>query len=161
TWASVAQTLYGTADVAPDLQAAIGNPSLVAGSRLNNPPATLAHTTWTTYTVLPYYAVRAGDTWAGITQLLYGTSDPNAIGVWQISTGTPPLTAGADIYVPSVLNYQVPHTGSAQTDITDALGNVTTYKMDAGGRLTEVDAPAINGVRAATTYSYTASNELA
>jgi YD repeat-containing protein len=55
------------------------------------------------------------------------------------------------------LSYATP----GQTDVTDALGNVTSYKMDGQGQLTEIDAPAVNGARAVTSYSYDASGNVA
>ncbi|HEX9811922.1 MAG TPA: DUF6531 domain-containing protein, partial [Burkholderiales bacterium] len=43
----------------------------------------------TTTTVPPYYTVQAGDTWASITQTIYGTSDAEAIAALQAATGNP------------------------------------------------------------------------
>src|SRR6266704_2992880 len=79
TWASLATALYGTANVADELQAALGNPSLRADHDGTYPvigplPLTLTDTVTTIITVPPYYLVQAGDTWAGISQKLYGTN---------------------------------------------------------------------------------------
>ena len=76
TWASIAQTLYGTAAVAGALESALGGPTLLAGSQLTSLPASLSYTANTTVTVAPYYVVQPGDSWLSIAQTLYGTSAP-------------------------------------------------------------------------------------
>jgi YD repeat-containing protein len=47
------------------------------------------------------------------------------------------------------------------TAVTDALGLVTTLRYDGASRLTEIDAPAVSGVIAATRLSYTANGDVA
>jgi YD repeat-containing protein len=161
TWASIALALYGSSDVASELQSAMGNPPLTAGSTLVSFPLSLAHTVTATVTVPPYYAVQAGDTWQSIAQAVYGTSDAGAAGALQAAVGFPDLTAGLHLDMPATLTYTGTLTVTTQTDVTDALGNVTSYKMDAQGRLTEIDAPSVNGGRSVTSYAYTSTNELA
>ncbi|OGI66036.1 MAG: hypothetical protein A2W18_10520, partial [Candidatus Muproteobacteria bacterium RBG_16_60_9] len=139
TWASIAATLYGTSNVADELQAALGNPTLTVGNNLTNLPASLTDTVTTTtnynlnagallttetqtntITVPPYYLVQAADTWATITQAIYGTSDPNAIAALQNAPGMPAaLTTGDHLTVPQVLSYGGSSIVAIQADITD------------------------------------------
>ncbi|HWO56992.1 MAG TPA: pre-peptidase C-terminal domain-containing protein, partial [bacterium] len=100
TWASIATALYGNSGVADELQAAMGNQPLAAGEQLSNLPASLTDTVTTTTTVPPYYTVQASDTWASITQTVYGTSDANAVSTLQSSLGNPTLTTGLRLTVP-------------------------------------------------------------
>ncbi|HXH11960.1 MAG TPA: RHS repeat domain-containing protein, partial [Alphaproteobacteria bacterium] len=100
TWSSIAATLYGSSSVADELQTALDNPPLTAGNRLTNLPGSLTDTVTTTTTVAPYYTVQASDTWASITQTVYGTSDANAVSTLQSSLGNPTLTTGLRLTVP-------------------------------------------------------------
>lgn len=43
---------------------------------------------------------------------------------------------------------------AGETDITDPLGRVTSYLYDASGNLTQVQGPAVNGLRPTTIYAY-------
>ena len=86
TWASIAQRIYGTTDpnAGPALEAAMGSPALTAGKVLTNFPTQISFKTTSPPQI---YTVQSGDTWASITQFLYGTSDPNAITALQNALG--------------------------------------------------------------------------
>ena len=75
TWASIAASLYGSADVADELQAVLGSPSLTPGTRLVGLPSTLTDTYYITTYGEPYYLVGASDSWASIASELYGSAD--------------------------------------------------------------------------------------
>jgi YD repeat-containing protein len=146
TWQSIANALFGSSannsTGASALQTALGNPSIASGQRLFNIPATLGVST----TVPWYYVVQAGNTWSGITQAIYGTTDANAIAALQAAVGTTTLTVGARLTVPNPLNYTAGGTGGPsiyqRTTVLDALGITTTYTKDAQGRLLSVVNPA-------------------
>jgi nucleoid-associated protein YgaU len=89
TWASIATALYGTADVATQLQSALGSPALSTGARLTGLPSSLS----ATITLAPYCTVKAADTWAGIATALYGTA--NVATQLQSALGSPALNPGA------------------------------------------------------------------
>jgi YD repeat-containing protein len=129
TWNSIAQTLYGTTNVASGLQTALGSPSLFTGELLSGLPASLNYTTTSTVTVPPYYAVQTNDSWAHITQLLYGTSDPNAVAVLESAEGSPALLAGAQLTgLPATLSYTqgiVASTSSYLVQPNDTLASIT------------------------------------
>ena len=157
TWASIATTLYGSANAAAALQAALGDPTLVAGEHLQGLPSQLTYTTTTTVAVTPYYLVSSTDTWASVTQAVYGTTDAGAIAALQSALGITTLTPGAHLAVPQTLNYTkaVPANSLAlETVITSPLGEATTLYQDANGRLTEITTPASNGNVETTQYSY-------
>ena len=161
TWQSIASALYGVNSAAAGtaLQTAMGNPALTAGAHLTGLPATL--TVPVTQTVTAYYAVPAGATWSSIAQAVYGTSDANAIAALQVATGNPPLSTGLHLAVPSTLTYSTAGTAAqVQTDITDALGQTTTYFADSAGRLTRILSPTTAGVRMRTDYTYDASGNI-
>ena len=103
TWASIAQALYGSSAAASALQQALGNPALTAGAQLTGFPPTLSVTT--TVTVPAYYTVQQGNTWATITQNVYGTSDANAQLALRDAVGNPALAVGAHITMPSSIRY--------------------------------------------------------
>lgn len=154
TWQSLANTLYGinSAAAGSALQAALGSPPLTTGQQLTGLPATLNVTT----TVPGYYVVESGDTWASITQALYGTSDAAAISALQAALFHPSLTVGASLSVPATLSYSSTGEGAAvylQTDVTDALGVVTRYEQDVEGRLAAVTT-APGGLNLRTEYAY-------
>ena len=79
------------------------------------------------------YTVQAADTWASITQALYGTDDPDAIAALQSYTGTPVLTPGTVLtHLPASFSYEPGATATVQpyyvvqpddtyTTITEAL----------------------------------------
>ena len=92
TWASIAQTLYGnsSSNTITALQTASGNPVLAAGEVLTVPSTGLV-------SVAPSYTVQAGDTWASIANVLYGSSDPDAAAALQAALGNPTLTAGEQL----------------------------------------------------------------
>ena len=115
TWASIAQTLYGTAAVVSELQTALGDPSLSAGEQLTNLPLSLAYTVTVNALNTETYTVQLGDTWSSITQAIYGTSDPNAAAALQAALFNPTLTFNERLTgLPAVLQYQVPTTVTAQ-----------------------------------------------
>ncbi|MFC4314280.1 hypothetical protein ACFPN2_34770, partial [Steroidobacter flavus] len=103
TWQSIANALYGVNSAAAGsaLQAAMGNPALTTGALLSAFPATLSFAS----TVPAYYTVQAGDTWASITQTIYGTSASAAISALQTHLGNPTLATGLELTVPQVLSY--------------------------------------------------------
>jgi len=128
TFASIAQALYGTADVADELQAALGNPTLVAGSDLTGLPTTLTNT----ITVTPFYTVQAGDTYRSIASRIYGTA--LATTALQDFYRGAALTAGEELTLPLVLDYTVTNTASADTQILTSEIEVfdsTRYALDA------------------------------
>ena len=88
TWASVTAAIYGTSDphAVAALQAALGNPTLTAGEQLAL-PSSLTFQPSTALALHPYYTVQAGDTWASITQAIYGSSDPDAAMALQAALG--------------------------------------------------------------------------
>jgi YD repeat-containing protein len=99
TWQSIANTLYGVNSAAAGsaLQTALGNPSIAAGQRLFNIPATLAVTTTATVTVPPYYLVPAAATWQSIANAVYGVNSAAAGSALQTALGNPALTTGAHL----------------------------------------------------------------
>ena len=72
TWQSIATAVYGASNGGPALQSYLGSPVLTPGTWLHSLPATLSLTTTTTTPVTPYYTVVAGDSWASVTQAIYG-----------------------------------------------------------------------------------------
>lgn len=163
TWQSLANALYGVNSEAAGaaLQTALGNPTLSTGLQLVGLPSTLSVTTSTTVTVPAYYTVQEGDTWASITNSIYGVSDAAAIAALQQQLGNPSLTAGAQLTVPLTLSYEsTSPQGATTTDITSDLGYVTTYVHDAEGRLTHVSTPTVNGARMVTAYGYDAAGNV-
>ena len=160
TWQSVANTLYSVNSTAAGaaLQTAMGNPALTAGNQLTALPSTLSVTT----SVPAYYTVQAGNTWATITQTVYGTSDANALAALQAALGNPTLTTGLRLTVPSSLTYTPVGGGSglAQTDVQSALGFVASYQTDSNGRLMSVFSPAVAGTRIETRYAYDADGNV-
>jgi len=93
TFSSIAQTLYGTSLLADELQATLGNPSLIAGTRFTDLPVSLTDTVINTITVPAYYTVQANDSFNSIAQYLYGSS---LVGdELQTAVGNPVLTAGS------------------------------------------------------------------
>lgn len=151
TWASIANTLYGTPNLGPELEAALGNPTLTPGNHLTNLPATLNDT------VAPYYTVLATDTWATITNTVYGTTDANAVAALQAAFGNPSLSAGLRLTMPGTLEYTtgasptqtqidavweqwgITHAydvAGRRTSTTDQNGNRTLFYYDAARRLT-------------------------
>ncbi len=134
SWQSIATALFGSgannSAGATALQSALGNPSIAAGQRLYSIPATLSVTTTVPY----YYTVQSGNSWSGITQSIYGTTDANAITALQTALGTSTLTVGARLTVPMTLSYTTSGAGGPvvyqQTQVQDALGLTTTYVKD-------------------------------
>ncbi|MCP4928801.1 MAG: LysM peptidoglycan-binding domain-containing protein, partial [Gammaproteobacteria bacterium] len=113
TWASIATSLYGTADVADELQAALNNPTLTQGVQLTSLPTNLTHIETTQQAVTPYYEVQSGDTWESIANTVYGNS---AAGTELANAlNNPALTEGAHLEVPANLDYM--HTGNADTSV--------------------------------------------
>ncbi|MFC4312678.1 DUF6531 domain-containing protein [Steroidobacter flavus] len=164
TWQSIANTLYGidSAAAGSALQAAMGNPPLTAGEHLTDPPQTLTVTTTTTVIVAPYYTVQAGDTWAEITQTVYGTNDAQAVAALRAALGDPSLTTGTRLTVPQTLMFGSGGSiaGYLRTDVADAAGRVTSYFQNAAGRLTSVLAPEMAGARIETRYDYDADGNV-
>jgi YD repeat-containing protein len=165
TWASIAQTLYGSSSAASQLQTALGNPTLTTGLQLTGFPASITVTTTTPVTVPAYYTVPAGATWTSITQAIYGISDANAVAALQAATGTPTLTTGLHLTVPLTLTYSTSGGGGGstlylQTDISDPLGFVTSFTSDASGRLTGMLSPTTGGARVERRYAYDADGNV-
>ncbi|MBI1890132.1 MAG: RHS repeat protein, partial [Burkholderiales bacterium] len=111
TWASIATALYGTSNVASQLQAAMGNPALTAGSVLSGLPASLAYTTQTNITVPAL----------------------------QAALGNPTLTTGAKLNnIPATLTYttniqQVNSTlNSGVLSTTEVQTTNAAYNLNAG-----------------------------
>jgi len=157
TWRSIANTLYGVDSVEAGnaLQTAMSNPALTPGNHLTSLPATLTVTTITTTTVPAYYTVQAGDTWASITNTIYGTSAAAVIDALQSALGNPTLSAGLELVVPLTLSYGGSGGGpSLETNVEDSLGLVTTYVNDSNGRLLSVLSPTVGGSRLKTDYAY-------
>jgi YD repeat-containing protein len=159
TWQSVANTLYGVnnPEAGAALQTVLGNPALTTGAHLTGLPATLDVPV--IVDAPAFYTVQEGDTWASITQAIYGTSDAAAIAVLQAALGNPTLTEGLKLTVPETLLFgegggEGTSTLYLQTDVTDALGHVTTYEQDEDGRLTAVLSPTVGGTRLETRYGY-------
>ncbi|MBI1889492.1 MAG: LysM peptidoglycan-binding domain-containing protein, partial [Burkholderiales bacterium] len=159
TWTSITQALYGTshANAVAALQAALGNPALTAGTKLNNLPATLDYSV--TVNVTPYYQVQAGDTWAGITNTLYGTTEAHAIAALQTAEGNPTLSTGTKLYVPSSLDCLSTDT-NGEMRVTDALGNVTTFISDLKGQLIGIQSAPVNGVSQQFSYTYNVNGDV-
>jgi YD repeat-containing protein len=158
TWAGITQALYHTAEPAAvaALKAALGSPNLTPGAKLSKVPATLSFAVnATNVSVPPYYRVKQGDTWEGITYALYHTRDQEAVDALRAATGDPQLSAGLQLDgVPATLKYvKVPTTG-AETRITDAQGKLTIVTSDSKGRLTKVVGPQVNGVSQSVSYTY-------
>ena len=83
---------------------------LTAGTQLVGLPANL-QVTDTTH--VAGYTVQTGDTWTGITQLLYGTSDPAAAAALLAALGGP-LTPGEVLTnLPTSLTFALPSTVTA------------------------------------------------
>ena len=161
TWSSIAQTLYGTSAVATQLENALGNPTLTVGEQLTGLPTSLSYTATVTSTVPAYYTVQSGDTWDSITLSVYGSDDANAVAALQSVLGNPTLTAGEQLTVPSSLTYTPSdETYSSQTEITDPLGNITTFVNDSSGRLIEALSPNVNGAPLAVQFSYGADGKV-
>ena len=78
------------------MQAALGNPTLSAGEQLAL-PSSLTFQPSATRALHPYYTIQAGDTWANITQAIYGSSDPKTAAALQAALGSPVLTAGEQL----------------------------------------------------------------
>ena len=111
TWATIAQIAYGTSDpvAVAALQTTLGNPALTSGAELTGFPTSLTWSKQVTVTVPPYYVAQSGDTWASITQSLYGTSDPNAIAALQAAESNPTLSAGVQLMnLPATLTWSDP-----------------------------------------------------
>lgn len=107
TWDSLILKLYGTSEASAvqELKNRIGG-NLTTGQRVT-PPASLAYQATTQVAVPPYYTVKAGDTWQGITLALYATDHPAAQAALKAALGNPALTTGARLRnVPAPLQYQ-------------------------------------------------------
>ena len=118
TWTTIAEALYGTWEVADELQSALGNPTLTAGATLANLPTSLSLMDGNT-NLQPYYTVQDGDTWASIAQALYGTSDPNAAAALQAALGNPTLGAGEHLMlIPASLSYTTTTTTTVPASYT-------------------------------------------
>lgn len=169
TWESVAQALYGSTAAAATLRSMMGNPPLVGGTVLRNPPASFSVTTSNTYSVAPYYTVLPGDTWETITQAVYGTNAAGAVNALRSALSNTTLQTGMHLTMPLSLAYSgsgrrttfTYSQADGRTDVQDALGYVTSYFRDAQGRLSSVLSPAIGGgARLETRYGYDADGNL-
>jgi YD repeat-containing protein len=164
TWAGITQALYHTTETSAvaALKAALGGPSLTPGAKLTHVPGTLSFAVIATnVTVPPYYRVREGDTWEGITYGLYHTRDQEAVAALRAVAGNPPLSAGLQLDgVPTTLKYVKTPTICAETRITDSLGNLTLVTSDSKGRLTKIVGPQVDGVSQSVTYTYDSSGNM-
>ncbi len=88
TWSSMANYLYGSVNVADELQVTLNNPTLSAGLHLTGLPTVLNDT----MPVPPYYVVKMGDTWSSIAAYLYGST--HVADELQTALGNPALTVG-------------------------------------------------------------------
>ncbi|MCA3176245.1 MAG: RHS repeat protein, partial [Burkholderiales bacterium] len=129
------------APVAPNLNGPVGAPALTPGIRLMT-PATLTYevnqtssarvAALNTSTVPAHYAVKSGDTWASITQTVYGTNIVNAATALQTALGNPALTVGARLAVPANLSYLVSQSNNANASaLAPAVTTTTTVTVDA------------------------------
>jgi len=184
TWNSIALALYGTSDVADELAAAFGNPTLAPSLPLEDLPQALvdldavssesvaidlnvAHNTElqeVTTTVPAYYVVQSGDTWSSIAATVYGSSDSALVSALQTATGSPTLTVGLHLTIPLSLTYGGGGgTAGVSTEVTieSPLGLATTMVNDTSGRLLTVKSPAASGgARLETTYAYDTSGNV-
>jgi hypothetical protein len=105
TWQSLANALYAidSAAAAEALQAAMANPTLTTGLKLQAPPATLV----VTPAVPTHYIIQSGDTWQSITLALYGTNRSEATRALWIQLGRPTLIVGQSLVIPSELAYTI------------------------------------------------------
>ena len=118
TWTTIAEDLYGTWEVADELQSALGDPTLTTGATLSNLPTSLDLMD-DDASLSPYYTVQLGDTWSSITQALYGTSDPNAAAALQTALGDPTLEAGEQLtLIPATLSYTTTTTTTVPASYT-------------------------------------------
>jgi YD repeat-containing protein len=81
------------------------------------------------------------------------TYTQDAQGVYQVTGVTTGIGAATAQSV--TLSY-----GADSTTVIDSAGNATTYKYNTAGELTEVIAPAVNGVSPTTTYTYDSDGNL-
>lgn len=125
TWQSVANALYGVNSAAAGkaLQTAMGGGALSAGMSLRGLPVTLQLAS----TVPAYYKVQASDSWAHITQAIYGTTDNNAIAQLRAQLDDPTLTAGLMLTVPASLSFNVSGTYTAPANSSA----IDTTRIDA------------------------------
>jgi YD repeat-containing protein len=86
----------------------------VATSATANPGAL---TSSVTTAVIPFYTIKSGDTWAGITLAVYGVSDANAVTALQTALANPVLTAGATLTVPASLSYNIASSAAANNAV--------------------------------------------
>lgn len=120
----------------------------------------------------PYYTVQAGDSWASITQTVYGTSEASAITTLQdyfAQQGVTVLNAGDQLVVPDDISYTIQVQGGVtQTNViaphgagSDPARYTTTYIYDDQGRISEILSPPIDGLaRLSTTYGYDADSNI-
>jgi YD repeat-containing protein len=114
-------------------------------------------------TIPPYYTVAAGATWASVVLAVYGSSDAAAATRLQTAMGSPALTTGAHLTVPLTLTYTPAATAKTineQITITSPLGQVTTVKTDAQGRVVALQSPSVGTGPLETDYTYDASGNV-
>jgi YD repeat-containing protein len=158
TWASITQALYGTshANAVSALQSQQGNPTLTTGLRLVNLPASLTHAV----TVAPYYTVASGNTWASITQTVYGTNAAAAVSALQSALGNPALVAGTRLTMPATLSYAGTTATGMTTTVTNPLGQATVFHSDIRGQITSIVGPAIAGGSQSVGFTYNANGDV-
>jgi YD repeat-containing protein len=123
----------------------------------------LAHASALSTTVPPYYTVASGATWASVVLAVYGSSDAAAATALQTALGNPALTAGAHLNVPVMFTYTPAATAKTvfeHTTITSPLGQVTTLKTDAQGRIVGLLSPSVGTGSLETDYAYNAAGNL-
>jgi YD repeat-containing protein len=145
TWQIIANRLYGvnSAEAANALQSAMGNPSLVAGNRLMNPPTTLSVTVMATVTVPPYYTIPGGSSWQSVAATLYGVNSTAAGSALQAVYGGQALSAFSRLTgLPSTLSV------TTQQTVT-----VPAYYLVPSGATWQSIANAVYGVNSAAAGS--------
>ncbi|VAW71068.1 hypothetical protein MNBD_GAMMA12-2194, partial [hydrothermal vent metagenome] len=101
TWNSIALSVYGTSNVADELQALTGSPALLVGVSLTDLPETLGDIV----SVPPYYRVQQGDSWSSIAAFIYGS--PALGSELEIALGSPVLSSGLELFnLPETLSGQ-------------------------------------------------------
>lgn len=133
TWASIATSLYGNADYADALAAAMGNPGLTVGSSLVGLPTNLSVNIHKAFSNSIEHVVAAGQGWAEILLSVYGSDDPLAASQLQNFLNDIPLVEGAVINLPlSVIVYEGPekyHTLNARNAVSGSTYKTPYYRL--------------------------------
>lgn len=142
-WATIAERLYGTAQVAGQLQA--DHPGLVLekGVRLENLQEAYDIALGQPVYVVSESDMATDDPWAAISIRVYGSDDLELIKGLRAALDYPVLRAGLNLVLPVDLNYaDDSYTTMAQhTEVKSANGDITSYVYDDRGRLRQLIAP--------------------